>query len=139
MSMALSINVDRDGMLPLVATAINIIFNNPSHVFWTGSVFDLLYNGIEIDCTSTDLNVMAVCAAFDGGDFETITPIVDKEKFFKFSFFASVSRPFNLIEFEYKKNYRECSVYTRPGKCNTIGAMESQSRHAEHQRIGQNY
>lgn len=91
MSMALGVNVDREGMLPLLANAINIMFNYPSNAFWTGRIFDLLYDGIEINCTSDDLSVKAVCAVFDSGEFDVISPIADKKNFFKFSFFGNVS------------------------------------------------
>lgn len=136
MSMALGVNVDREGMLPLVANAINIMFHNPKDVFWTGPVFDLLYNGIEIDCTSNDLNVLAVCAALDGGEFETIKPIENKENFFQFSFFGNVSSSLILCSVQVYASYIFVFRFRNIDQCHINGSVESAAWCEKHTRLG---
>lgn len=87
--MALGVNVDRDGMLPLVATAINEILHNPKDAFWTGKAMDLMFDGIPLDCTSDDFNSRAVCALFEGGESPAIQP--NGEDHFIFSMMGGVS------------------------------------------------
>lgn len=88
-SIALSVNVDRQPMLPLASNAINHIFHNPVDPFWTGRAMDLLFDGIPIDCSSTDFNAKAVCSVFESGESQAIQPVDDDT--FKFSFFGGVS------------------------------------------------
>lgn len=89
--MALSVNVDRAPMLPLVSNAINILFHDPTSAFWTGKVMDILFNGIDIDCTSTDFNAKAICSVFEGGDIKAVRPKEDADDIFQFSLFGNVS------------------------------------------------
>lgn len=91
-SMALGVNVDREPMLDLIASAINIMFHEPTDIFWTGKVMDILFNGIDVDCTSENFNSKAVCTVFEGGEEKAIVPHPEKEKYFQFSFFGSVSK-----------------------------------------------
>lgn len=86
----MTINVDRAPMLPLVAKAIQEIFHNPKDIFFRGKVMDLLFHGVDVDCTSTDFNAKATCSAFEGGDVKTVTPS-DVEDIYKFSLFGAVS------------------------------------------------
>lgn len=88
-SMGLGVNVDRQGMLPLIATAINEIFHHPKDAFWTGKAMDLLFDGIPLDCTSEDFNAKAVCSIFETGDVQQIQP--NGEDRFKFSVMGGVS------------------------------------------------
>lgn len=88
--MALTINVDRAPMLPLVANAIKLLFHEPTSIFWTGKVMDILFNGIPIDCTSNDFNAKAVCAVFEGGEIKAVSPM-EEDGMFKFSLFGGVS------------------------------------------------
>lgn len=87
--MALAYNVNRKPMLTLVNKVINGIFHNPKDPFWTGRVMDLLFAGIEIDCTSEEFAVQAACTIFESGEVKAIEPL--RENFFKFSFFGAVS------------------------------------------------
>lgn len=89
MSIALAVNVDRQPMLPLAAAAIKEIFHDPADAFWTGRAMDLLFDGINLDCSSTDFNAKAVCAIFESGESQAIQPVNDQT--FKFSFFGGVS------------------------------------------------
>lgn len=60
--MALSVNVDRAPLLPLINEAIKGIFHNPKTMFWTGRAMDLLFDGIPIDCSSDSYETQAVCS-----------------------------------------------------------------------------
>lgn len=83
----LSLNVDKQPMLPMAEKGINILFDNPADAFYTGRVMDFLFDGILIDCTKTDKVAKALCLNFE------------KEKAFKklgdgkllFSIFGGVS------------------------------------------------
>lgn len=46
--MALTINVNRKPLLPMVSDAIKIMFK-PTTPFWSGRAMDLLFNGINFD------------------------------------------------------------------------------------------
>lgn len=87
--MALGVNVEREGLLPMIAKAINDLFHNPKDIFWSGKAMDLIYDGIPIDCTSEDFNAKAVCSIFETGEVKEIQP--DGEDRFKFSILAAVS------------------------------------------------
>lgn len=82
-------NVDRQGMLPLVAAAINEIFHHPKDAFWTGKAMDIMFDGIPLDCRSEDFNSKAVCSIFETGEAKQIEP--DGEDRFKFSLLGAVS------------------------------------------------
>ncbi|KAJ6632868.1 Sensory neuron membrane protein 1 [Pseudolycoriella hygida] len=88
-SLGLAINRDREPMLPLIAAAIQEIYHKPTTAFWTGKVMDLLFNGIEVDCTSDDFNSKATCAAFESGDVKTIVPKGDEEDKYLFALLGS--------------------------------------------------
>lgn len=87
--MLLTVNVDKKPMLPMIATAIDLLFNKPKDMFWTGRVMDLLFDGIPIECTSEDFTAKAVCGVFESGDVKAVQPLNDTH--FSFSLFQSVS------------------------------------------------
>ena len=86
--MALSTNVDKKPMLPVINDAINALFHNPKDAFWTGRAFDYLFDGIEIDCTSKEFAAEAICAVFSSGEVKAVEPL--RENFYKFSVFGAV-------------------------------------------------
>lgn len=88
--MALTVNVDRAPMLPLIARAINLLFKAPKDIFWTGKAMDIMFNGIPIDCTSSDFNAKATCSVFESGEIKAIQPMEEPDMF-KFSIFGGVS------------------------------------------------
>lgn len=102
-SMALGVNVDRQGMLPLVATAINEIMHHPKDPFWTGKAMDMIFDGLPLDCRSEDFNAKAVCSIFETGESQQIQPSGNDH--FKFSLLAGVS----VLEFRKKKTF--ASIY----------------------------
>lgn len=88
LAMALSLNVDRKDLVTLAYTAMKDILHNPKDIFFRGRLWDLLYDGIELDCSSSEFEVAAVCSEFDSGDYKEIRKINDTA--FSFSLFGNV-------------------------------------------------
>lgn len=107
---ALSVNVDRKGMIPLVTKAMNDLFHEPKDAFWTGHPMDLLFNGIEMDCSSDDFNTRAVCSVFETGEQRQIEQIDDTT--FKFSILGA----FNGTEDSLFKVFRGSKNYADLGR-----------------------
>lgn len=94
MGMFMSVNIDKKPFLPTVENAINNLFHNPADAFYTGKAMDLLFNGVEVDCSSDDAATVAICLQFeDASAFKQID-----EKLLAFSLFAGVSST-NLFKF----------------------------------------
>lgn len=87
--MGLAVNVDRKGMIPLVAAAINEIFHHPKDAFWTGRAMDIMFDGLPMDCSSEDFNSKAVCSLFEAGESQQVEPMGDDQ--YKFSIMGGVS------------------------------------------------
>lgn len=60
--MALAVNLDNRKLLGMVSKAINNIFHTPTTPFWTGRVIDLLFDGVDIDCSSTSFAAKSTCS-----------------------------------------------------------------------------
>lgn len=52
LGMAMSIKRERPELLELISNAINGLFRDPKNIFFTGRLFDLLFDGIYLDCSS---------------------------------------------------------------------------------------
>ncbi len=52
---------------------------------------DLLFNGIDVDCSSDDFNSKTICSVFDSGEIKAITPKDGVEDVFQFALFKSVT------------------------------------------------
>lgn len=89
LAMVLSLNVDRPELLGFAKTAIEGILHDPEDIFFTGRLWDLLYDGIYLDCSSDIFEVTAVCSEFDSGDYGEIRRV--NETTFNFSLFGNVS------------------------------------------------
>lgn len=63
--MFLATNVDKQPLLPQVDSAIKNLFNNPSDAFYTGRIMDLLFDGVLMDCSSSDQITGALCLTFE--------------------------------------------------------------------------
>lgn len=123
-------------MLPLVAKAIQELFHQPKDVFFHGKVMDLLFNGVEVDCTSTDFNAKATCSAFEGGDITTVVPS-DKEDIYLFSLFGGVC--FIMISaclFGPKFLIKFILIAVERYRCRPL---ENVSWHEKYPRLGQSY
>lgn len=69
--------------------AIKAMFHNPSDAFWTGRAMDLIFDGIDIDCSSKDPLVRIACKEIDRNGGATIMRA--NETTFKFSMLGGVS------------------------------------------------
>lgn len=71
-----------------MSRVINAIFKEPTHPFWTGRVMDLLFDGIDIDCTTKDFMASTTCdILLDEVSMVDTGPI---KGILKFSFFKYV-------------------------------------------------
>lgn len=59
----LTANIDKQPLLPMLEGALNNLFHKPSDAFYTGRVMDLLFDGVEIDCSARndDTFTAAIC------------------------------------------------------------------------------
>lgn len=93
LAMALSLNVDRKDLVGIASKAMKKLLHNPKDIFYRGRLWDLLYDGIELDCSSDEFEVTAVCSEFSGGDYKEIQPINDTA--YSFSLFGNVFHSIN--------------------------------------------
>lgn len=101
----MAINVDKQAMLPTVQQVVNNLFHNPADAFYTGKVMDLLFDGVEVDCSSDDKATMAICLNFeDANAFRKID-----ETHLAFSLFGGVNNSDMGLYKVYrgKKNYKD--------------------------------
>lgn len=87
--MSLAVNVDKKPLLGMTDKAIKYLFNSPETPFWTGRVMDLLFNGFDIDCSSSEFEAKATCSVLASGDVAAIR-VID-ENHLKFSMMGGVS------------------------------------------------
>ena len=87
--MALTLNVDKKPMLNMASNAINQMFHNPVDPFWSGRVMDLLFDGIDIDCSSKEFAAKATCSVLGSGEVKSIKII--NEEHLKVSLMGGVS------------------------------------------------
>lgn len=52
LGMAMSIKRERPELLEFISNAINGLFRDPKNIFFSGRLFDLLFDGIYLDCSS---------------------------------------------------------------------------------------
>lgn len=91
----LSVNAEYRQFMHVAVAAIREIFHTPSDAFWTGRAMDLLFNGIEIDCSTKSPLARLVCAEFHSGERKQFKPINDVT--FAFSLFDGVC--FNVYQY----------------------------------------
>lgn len=85
----MSVNRDRAPMLPLVAKALDIIFEAKTP-FVTAKAMDIMFNGIEIDCDKSDFRAIAVCEAIHT-EGQGVTVKDEEKKLYKVSLLGHVS------------------------------------------------
>lgn len=79
----------------VAVAAIREIFHSPGDAFWTGRAMDLLFNGMEIDCSTKSPLARLVCAEFYSSERKQFKPINDET--FAFSLFGGVC--FSIYEY----------------------------------------
>lgn len=72
----------------VAVAAINELFHEPTDAFWTGKVMDLLFNGIEINCNSTDPLTKLACNQIRKRNIASFQSIANNR--LKFSVFGGV-------------------------------------------------
>lgn len=95
MGMLLATNVDKAPMLPTIAQVVKNMLHDPADAFFTGRAMDIMFDGVEIDCTSDDKVTTALCLSFD--DNKSFQKVDDGH--FKFSLFGGVSKYCHLFFF----------------------------------------
>lgn len=61
-AMGLTVHFEFRQFLHVASTAIKEIFHEPKDAFWTGKAMDLLFNGIDIDCSTTNPLAKLACS-----------------------------------------------------------------------------
>lgn len=87
MGTLLSANVDKQAMLPAIEMVVKNWFHNPADAFYTGTVMDILFNGVIIDCSADDKLTTALCMALE----ETVAFQRVDDGHLAFTFFGGVS------------------------------------------------
>lgn len=59
--MGLTVHFEFRQYLHVASTAIKEIFHKPTDAYWSGPAMDLLFNGIEIDCSTTNPLAKLAC------------------------------------------------------------------------------
>lgn len=52
-------------MLARIQQGVNNLFHNPTDAFFTGRAMDVLFYGVEFDCTPIDPITSAICNALE--------------------------------------------------------------------------
>lgn len=86
----LAANIDKQVMLPRLENGLKNIFHNPTDAFYTGRAMDILFNGVEADCSNKETFTAAICNNLE--DQPQSVRRVDKDHL-NFSFFGNVSEP----------------------------------------------
>lgn len=87
MGMFLATNVDKQAMLPVIDGVVKNLFHEPADAFYTGRVMDVLYDGVDVDCSADDKTTVAICLTFDTN--QALRKVGDHQ--YKFSLFGGVS------------------------------------------------
>lgn len=95
MGIFLASNIDRKPMLSRIEQGVKNIFHNPTDPFYTGRVMDVLFSGVEFDCSATDPFTTAICGILE--DEKAIKKIDDDH--FAFTLLGGVSATFFIIFF----------------------------------------
>lgn len=84
----LAAKIDKPLLLPRVEKGIKEILNNPSDAFYTGSVMDLMFNGVQVDCSTDDPFTRVLCSNLAD---QTLSVRQIDQNHLNFSYFGNVS------------------------------------------------
>lgn len=107
-------------MLPKVEGAIKNLFGNPSDAFYTGRVMDLLFDGVLVDCSSSDQIVGALCLTFE--DTPAFRRVNDTH--LAFSLFGGVSSKVHRRLFLRQRKKLEAIVFCLKVNGTDLGEMK---------------
>lgn len=91
---AMQIYQERQELLPFINKVINGILSNPEDIFFKGRPFDILFDGITIDCSSNSFEVAAACEEFGAGYYKEFSRF--NETSFKFSLLGNVNNRYHF-------------------------------------------
>lgn len=99
MAIGLTVHYEMPQYLHVVSTAIDEIFHEPKDIFWTGRAMDLIADGIEIHCNTTNPLAKIACRSIrkTASRLQMLQQI-DTQRM-KFSFLGGVS---------WKSNFSKC-------------------------------
>lgn len=103
----LTLNVDKKPFLPLVNSAIDVLFNSPQHMYYTGRVMDILFDGIPIDCSSDKFQAQAVCSVLGTGEIKAVRPLNSTHYAFSLLAQGNATDGGELTVFRGKKNSQD--------------------------------
>lgn len=89
LGMAMSIKRERPELLEFINNAINGLLHDPKNIFFSGRLFDLLFSGIYLDCSSEHFEVSGVCSELGSDDHAEVTVL--NETTYSFALFSHVS------------------------------------------------
>lgn len=87
-SIGLAVHFEYRQFLHVAKAAIKELFHEPTDVFWTGRVMDVLFNGIEIDCDVSTTYAKIACEEIQDRQPDKFKPL-DNGKYL-FSMFGGV-------------------------------------------------
>lgn len=74
--------------LKIMNNALNPIFSNPQSIFLTAKVRDILFEGLDLNCTGTDFHSSVVCSQIK----DRMPNVMEKsKKVYSVSLFGEVS------------------------------------------------
>ncbi|KAL1131950.1 hypothetical protein AAG570_011561 [Ranatra chinensis] len=104
--LGLVLNVEREkpGALTMINKAIGPMFGNPDSIFLRATAKDILFEGIVINCTSTEFAPKAICTLLRQNP-KGLTKV--NEHIFKFSFFGSKNGTIDDGRLEVKRGVKD--------------------------------
>lgn len=84
MGVFLMVQREREAMLPLITKGAKIIFEPLDSAFMTVKVMDFLFNGLPVDCSSSDFSSKALCSGMESEG--VVAPLNDTH--YQFSIFG---------------------------------------------------
>lgn len=89
LSTIMLIKLERPQLLDFIHRALNGILHDPQDIFFTGRLWDFLYDGVPLDCSSDGIEVIGACSEFENGVAAEVGPF--NETTFKFAMFGTVT------------------------------------------------
>lgn len=112
LGMAMSIKRERPELLGFINNAINGLFHDPKNIFYSGRLFDLLFDGIYMDCSSEAFEISGVCSELGSDDHAEVTIVNDTT--YSFALFDHVSTM--LLKLKYISFYNGMHFTVDSGK-----------------------
>lgn len=84
----LAVHYEHQQFMHVAIAAIKELFHSPADAFWTGRAMDLIFDGIDIDCSSKDPLARIACGEIKRGGPAIVRA---NETTYKFSLLGGVS------------------------------------------------